>query len=148
MSDGPTETEGVRLQREARKLMAVDASPASACSPSLERRSPADICLERTETWIDFRPEDSIEISDDHHQLRMKIERRAWVCAFCGQSTEYWLANGIVVKGCGSSTRHHNGKISQACDRWQCQDEQEQFHSENVQGEAPLPENAVRKEKR
>jgi len=110
--------------------------PAPVCSPLVERPSPADICLTRADTWIDFNPkEKSVEFSDTWHQLHVIVEHRAWVCAFCGQSTEYLIVNNQVIMGCGSSTLNSNGKMSQSCARPNCRDEQEKFHAENN----PLP---------
>jgi hypothetical protein len=113
------------------KGAAESGSDAPTCS---RRESPADICLEKRTTWVDFDPtKDVVDLADDHHKLGVTIEHRAWVCPFCEQSTEYWLVNGMVVTGCGMSTRWSNGKRSDCCDRYQCRDKQEQFHSENAE---------------
>jgi hypothetical protein len=120
------ESAGLKVTAEMFKL------PRPKISPLVERPSPADICLTRADTWIDFNPkEQSVEFSDTWHQLHVIVEHRAWVCAFCGQSTEYLIVNNQVIKGCGSSAMISNGKMSQSCARPNCRDEQEKFHAEN-----------------
>lgn len=94
-----------------------------------ERKSPADICINKRSTWIDFDPtKDVLQYGEGHHQIQVTIEHRAWVCPFCEQSTEYWLANGSVILGCGMSSLISNLKRSDCCDRWECRRKQEEWH--------------------
>lgn len=107
--------------------------PRTGSPSSLERRSPADICLKKTSTWVCFDPtKDVLELEDNLHQVCVNVEHRAWVCPFCEQSTEYWLVNGVVVLGCGMSSMGWMGKWSDCCDRLECRNKQEKFHQENA----------------
>ena len=110
-----------------------DGSDLSAASCS-RLESPADVCLKSSISWVAFDPTaDVVDLSDNEHQIQVKVEHRAWVCPFCNQSTEYWVVNGKVVLGLGGYTRMENGRISNCCERWQCRKVQDKFH-ENVKG--------------
>lgn len=95
---------------------------------STAKRSPADVCLNRSTTMLNFNPRDALPVYDDLHQLQVTLEHRAWVCPFCEQSTEYWLLNGSVILGCGLASMFANGRQSDCCSRWLCQDAQKAFH--------------------
>jgi hypothetical protein len=88
-------------------------------SAELEKISPADICLEKAETWVGAYD----------NQVKVLFEHRAWVCPYCGQSTEYWLANGCVIMGSGKSMTMRGGKTSDCCERYQCREDQNKWHN-------------------
>lgn len=95
------------------------------------KKSPADICLTKKTTWVNFRRSDILRIDKNLGQIAVTIEHRAWVCPWCGNSTEYWLVNGMCVIGCGKSTMMWMGRESDCCDSPICRSKQEKWHSEN-----------------
>lgn len=97
-------------------------------SAATEKRSPADICLKRVNTVLDFDPNGVFQIEDYLHQLPITLEIRAWVCPWCGTSTEYVVLNDACILGCGMATMMSGGKTSDCCGDWRCVQKQEEWH--------------------
>lgn len=77
-------------------------------------RSTVDICLWKTETLV---PEQNTFAGS----TSVRIEKRAWVCPLCSQSTEYYLVNDCIVKGLGMRT-HYVGRLTiDYCQRPACE---------------------------
>jgi hypothetical protein len=92
------------------------------------KTSPANICIFKRQIEVPFDPEDVIQELEHHQLLPVTVEKRAWVCPFCEQSTEYYLVNGRVLTGLASSTMLWRGKESDCCDRYECRERQKKFH--------------------
>lgn len=91
-----------------------------------EKRSPGDICLTKSETFITFEEADFFEVDEGLYQIKVVMEHRAWECPFCGKSQQYHLINGSVVDGNGGSSMIVNGKNSDGC--YECKDKQNEWH--------------------
>jgi hypothetical protein len=90
--------------------------PARCAVATGSAKSPADILLWRVTTTVPTRS--VIEGMTD-----LEIEKRAYVCPLCGQSEQYLIINGNVVKGCGMVSCSGGGVKIERCTRWQCVDE-------------------------
>jgi hypothetical protein len=107
-----------------------------------------DICLNRVATHIEFDPMASsldIEwhrscpaIGFAREMVPVVLEHRAWECPWCKTATEYWLLNDSVIIGCGGSSLHANGKVSNACASRACRDKQRKWHGLEANRYEPL----------
>lgn len=97
-----------------------------------KKKSPRKVTLNSGRCPINFDKEDLIEYEEGILTASIVFEHKAWECPYCGESTQYFMVNGCTISGLGMSTLFKNGKESDCCTKWECQDEQKRFHeSEN-----------------